>query len=60
MPDNYWEENKEKEVIDTETVSTVSSAASDTSMKMNGVSDGIQSYSRMVDLLLDYYYPPEK
>jgi len=60
VPDNYWEENKEKEVIDTETVSTVSSAASDTSMKMNGVSDGILSYTRMVDLLLDYYYPPEE
>ncbi|MBO4877625.1 MAG: DUF3810 domain-containing protein [Ruminococcus sp.] len=59
MPDNYWEENKEKEIISTDTVSTVSSAAADTSMKMNGVSDGIQSYSRMVDLLLDYYYPPE-
>ena len=60
MPDNYWEENKEKEVISTETVSTVSTTATDTSLKMNGVSDGIESYSRMVNLLLDYYFPPEK
>jgi hypothetical protein len=27
-------------------------------MKLNGVEDGIASYSRMVDLLLDYYFPP--
>ena len=59
LPENYWEENEEKEIIDTETVSSVSTAASDASLKINGVEDGIQSYSRMVNLLLDYYYPPE-
>ena len=59
LPDNYWEDNKQKEIIPTETVSTVSDTASDTSMKLNGVEDGIASYSRMVNLLLDYYYPPE-
>lgn len=59
LPDNYWEENKEKEVFSTETVSSVSESASDTSMKLNGVEDGISSYSRMVNLLLDYYFPPE-
>lgn len=56
MPENYWEENEAKEVISTETINTVSEAASDTSLKLNGVEDGIQSYSRMVDLLLDYYF----
>ncbi|MBR2284168.1 MAG: DUF3810 domain-containing protein [Ruminococcus sp.] len=59
MPENYWEDNESKEIISTETVSTVSSAASDTSMKMNGVEDGIESYSRVVLLLLDYYFPAE-
>lgn len=59
LPDNYWDENKNKELISTETVSTVSEAASDTSMKLNGVEDGIASYSRMVNLLLDYYFPAE-
>ena len=58
LPDNYWEENEGKEIISTETVSSVSESASDTSMKLNGVEDGIASYSRMVDLLLDYYFPP--
>ena len=60
LPDNYWEENQSKEIISTDTVSTVSSAASDASLKLNGVDDGLESYSRMVDLLLDYYYPPEQ
>lgn len=59
LPDNYWEENESKEIISTETVSAVSDTASDTSMKLNGVEDGIKSYSRMVNLLLDYYFPPE-
>lgn len=60
LPDNYWEENEDKEVFDTETVSAFSESASDTSMKLNGVEDGTASYSRMVDLLLDYYFPPEE
>ncbi|MBQ8296356.1 MAG: DUF3810 domain-containing protein [Ruminococcus sp.] len=59
MPENYWEENKEKEIISTETVDTISSAATDTTLKLNGVEDGIESYSRIVNLLLDYYFPPE-
>lgn len=56
LPENYWEENKEKEIISTETIDTISSAATDTSLKMNGVDDGIESYSRIVNLLLDYYF----
>lgn len=56
LPDNYWEENAEKELISTETVDTVFETASDTSMKLNGVEDGTASYSRMVYLLLDYYF----
>ncbi len=59
LPDNYWEDNAEKEVFDTDTVSAFSDSASDTSMKLNGVEDGVASYSRMVNLLLDYYFPPE-
>ncbi len=59
MPDNYWEENKKKEIIPTETVSTVSESAIDTNIKMNGREEGIDTYSYMVDLLLDYYFPAE-
>ena len=60
MPENYWEENEEKEIIKTETVNSVSTTVSDASLKISGVEDGIESYSRMVNLLLDYYYPPMK
>lgn len=55
LPDDYWEENEEKEIISTETIDTISSAATDTTLKINGVEDGIESYSRIVNLLLDYY-----
>ena len=57
MPENYWEENADKEVISTETVSEASTAAIDTNIKMNGRDDGIRAYSMVVNLLLDYYYP---
>lgn len=47
---------EEKAIIPTETASRVSESAMDTSLKLNGVSDGKKSYGRMVDLLLEYYY----
>ena len=56
LPDDYWEVNKEKEIISTETVDTISSSLTDASLKLNGVKDGVESYSRIVDLLLDYYF----
>lgn len=59
MPDNYWEENKKKEIISTETVSVISDTAIDTNIKMNGREEGIDTYSKMVNLLLDYYFPIE-
>ena len=60
LPDNYWEENEKKEIINTETVNTVSEAALDTNIKMNGREDGVEAYSQMVTLLLDYYFPAEE
>ncbi len=57
LPDNYWEENEKKEVIPTETVSTVSTTALDTNIKINGRTEGVETYSLMVELLLDFYYP---
>ena len=59
MPDNYWEENKKKEILPTDTVSTFSESAIDTNIKLNGREEGIDTYSYMVDLLLDYYFPAE-
>ncbi len=56
VADDYWEENEEKEIIATETIDAVSDAATDTTLKINGVEDGIESYTRIVNLLLDYYF----
>lgn len=52
----YKKKVEEKAVIPTETVSAVSEAAIDTTLKLNGITDGKQSYSRMVDLLLEYRF----
>ena len=53
----YWDSVKEKEdtVLDTETVSNISSEFVDNNLKMNGVEDGSKSYGRMVDLMLNYF-----
>lgn len=59
VPENYWEENESIEIIPTETVEAVSDFAADTSLKLNGVEDGIHSYCRLVNLLLDYYFPEQ-
>lgn len=54
------EETREKVESDawfkTEEVEKASTAFLDTNLTLNGVSDGIVSYSRMVNLLLKYYY----
>lgn len=55
LPDDYWEKNKRKEIISTETVSAASETAMDTNIKMNGREEGTESYSHVVNLLIDYY-----
>lgn len=41
--------------MDTETVDSVSDTLTDASLKLNGVSDGMISYNRVVELLLQWY-----
>lgn len=57
LPEGYWQKQKETNLaaVATETVRSVSSAAMDTSLKLNGVDDGKQSYSHIVTLLLAYW-----
>lgn len=50
-----WESVEEKSVLDTETFDEVTDTLADTSMKIYGVEDGIASYDRVTDLLLQYY-----
>ncbi|MBQ9142923.1 MAG: DUF3810 domain-containing protein [Lachnospiraceae bacterium] len=49
-----WDRINGKALIDTETVDEISDTFTDTTLKVNGVSDGIVSYSRVVELLLWY------
>lgn len=55
VTDEEWERINGRALIDTETVDQVSDAFTDTTLKLNGVSDGMVSYSRVVELLLQYY-----
>lgn len=51
-----WERINGKALIDTETVDQVSDVLRDTSLKAFGISDGVLSYNRVVQLLLEWYY----
>lgn len=50
-----WQEVEEKAVADTQTVKNISNAATDVTLKLNGVTEGINSYEGVVKLLLEYY-----
>lgn len=55
VTEEEWDRINKKAVLDTEVVDAVSDAFVDTNLKLNGVSDGKLSYSRVVELLLQYY-----
>lgn len=50
-----WDRVEKKALLDTEVVDAVSDSFTDTTLKWNGVSDGLISYNRVVELLLQYY-----
>lgn len=50
-----WDRINGKALIETEVVDEVSDVLMDTTLKVNGVKDGIISYNRVVELLLMYY-----
>lgn len=55
VTDEEWERINKKTLLDTETVNKATDTFVDTTLKVNGVSDGKVSYSRVVRLLLQYY-----
>ena len=55
VSDQEWERINRKALIDTEIVDKAADVFIDTNLKINGVSDGMVSYSRVVRLLLQYY-----
>lgn len=50
-----WDRINRKAFIDTEVVDKAADVFIDTNLKINGISDGAVSYSRVVKLLLQYY-----
>jgi len=50
-----WEVVEKKAVVKTETVKKVSNTLMETTLKLNGVEEGMQQYNQVVNLLLDYY-----
>ena len=50
-----WEVVEKKAVVKTATIKKVSNTVMETTLKLNGVEEGMQQYNEVVDLLLDYY-----
>lgn len=55
LTEEAWEQVEEKAVLDTEWVQQSSYDFLETTLHLNGVEDGLESYSRVVELLLRYY-----
>ena len=55
LTEEEWDRINRKALIDTEVVDEISDVVVDTTLKVNGVSDGMISYNRVVELLLQYY-----
>lgn len=50
-----WDKVEKKAVVSTKTAQAVTNQFLESNLKMNGVEDGVVSYSRVVKLVLDYY-----
>lgn len=55
VTEEEWERINRKAILSTEVVDKAADAFIDTTLKVNGVSDGKLSYNRVVELLLQYY-----
>ena len=60
VTEEEWERINGKAVVNTETVDSVSDTLTNASLKLNGVSDGMISYNRVVELLLQWYGEEEE
>ena len=60
VTEEQWERINGKAVVNTETVDSVSDTLTNASLKLNGVSDGMISYNRVVELLLQWYGEKEE
>lgn len=58
----YWQQVQESDegLLNSQKVAEVSDKAMEASLKLNGVKDGKQSYGRMADLMLDWYFSQQE
>lgn len=58
----YWQEVQESDegLLNSQKVAEVSDKAMEASLKLNGIEDGKQSYGRMADLMLDWYFSQQE
>ena len=56
VKEEIWDEIEEEAIFETELVEEVSDDLMEESLNLNGVEDGIESYSRVVELMLAYYH----
>lgn len=54
LTEDAWEEVNHTSIFKTETVETISNKLLDGNLKVNGIKDGIKSYSRVVRLLINF------
>ena len=50
-----WKKVEDKAILSTDTVNQASNTFTETSLNLNGVSDGFAAYDRVTGLLLRYY-----
>ena len=55
LTSEQWEQVEKRAVFSTETVNQATNVFLETNLTMNGIADGIQSYSRVVRLVVRYY-----
>lgn len=55
LTEEQWEQVEEKAVVPTETVNKATNAFLEKNLTLNGIADGIDSYSRVVRLIVRYY-----
>ena len=56
LTEDAWEEVEKTAILDTETVNKLSNDFLETNLTLNGVEEGIASYSGVVELVLKYIY----
>ena len=55
LTEEAWEEVEEDAILSTDTVDEISDEFTETTLNLNGVEEGMLSYSLVVDLMLQYY-----